>query len=266
LRRLGEIDRRRLGLARDVVEVFPYQAQRVVAPEVADQAQHRVVRRVVSPEEAADVREARLVEIVHRADRGMLIGEVRVEQLVEVLVRQAVRLIVDAQATLFLDGLPLVVQLVLRDVERAHAIGFEEQRQLELVRRQHLEIERQVDAGRPVHRAAVGEHLVEVLAVADVLRALEHHVLEQVREARQSLALVARPDVVRDVQGDHGHAVILHELHAQTVVERRLGEIDAHPRGLGGKRAGARHGGSERQREPQACITDPVHTFLLRWH
>ena len=163
----------------------------------------------------------------------MLVGEVAVEQLVEVLVGAPVRLIVDAQPALFLHGLPLVVELLLRDLQRAHAIRFEEQRQLELVRRQRLEVQRQVVAGGAVHRAAVREHLVEVLAVADVARPLEHHVLEQVREAGAPAPLVARADVVGDVQRDHRRAVVLDELHAQAVVERDVGEFDAHDWSLG---------------------------------
>ena len=157
----------------------------------------------------------------------MLVCEVGIEQLVEVLVGLAVRLVVDAQPALFLHGLALVVELGLRDLQRAHAIGFQEQRQLELIRRQHLEVQRQVVAGGAVHRAAVGEHLVEVLAVADVARALEHHVLEQVREAGAARPLVARADVVGDVDRDHRRAVVLDELHAQAVGERDFLELDA---------------------------------------
>ncbi len=61
---------------------------------------------------------------------------------------------------------------------------------------------------------------------ADVLRALEHHVLEEVREAGASLALVARADVVLDDDGVDRRRVILGDDHAQAVLELRVGELD----------------------------------------
>ena len=69
----------------------------------------------------------------------------------------AVRLVVDAQPALFLDGVALVVEVLLGDDQRAHAIGFEEQRELELIGRQRLEVQRPIVVGRAVHRAAVVE-------------------------------------------------------------------------------------------------------------
>ena len=125
------------------------------------------------------------------------------------------------------EALALIVELRLRDLERAHAVRFQEQRELELIRRQRLEVQRQVAAGGAVHRAAVGEHLVEVLAVADVVRSLEHHVLEQVGEAGAPGSFVARADVVSDVQCDDRCAVVLDELYTQAVGERGVGEFDA---------------------------------------
>ena len=53
-----------------------------------------------------------------------------------------------------------------------------------------------VGAGRAVERAAVRGDELEVLALADVPAALEHHVLEEVREAAAAALLVARADVV----------------------------------------------------------------------
>ena len=227
LRRLLQIDRRRLGLTRHAFEILAYEPHRFFLAEVSHETQHCVVRRVVRAEELRNVRDARRIQILHRSDRRMLVGEVVVEHFAEALVCAAVRLVVDAQAPLFLHRVTLIVQLLLRDLERAHAIGFQKQRELELVRGQRLEVEREIGVRRAVHRSAVREHLVEVFAVADVLRALEHHVLEEVREAGEPLALVARADVVRDVKRNDGRAVVLHELHAQTILQRDLGELHA---------------------------------------
>jgi hypothetical protein len=93
-------------------------------------------------------------------------------------------------STLFLHGVPLVVEVLFRDVERPHAVGLEEQREVELVGRQHVVVQRAILVGGAVHAAAVVEDQREVLARADLLRALEHHVLEEVREPGASFALV----------------------------------------------------------------------------
>ena len=56
-----------------------------------------------------------------------------------------------------------------------------------------------------------------MLARPDVLGALEHHVLEQVREAGAPLALVARADVVDDGDREHRRDVILGDDQPQAV-------------------------------------------------
>ena len=60
------------------------------------------------------------------------------------------------------------------------------------------------------------------LAFLDVLRSLEHEVLEQVREAGSPRLLVGGADVVPDVDGDHGHALVLMQDHGQPVGEPEL--------------------------------------------
>ena len=123
----------------------------------------------------------------------------------------------------------LVRQLGLIDLleQVAHAIGLEPQRQLELVRRHRLEvvgaieIRRAVDAGR----AGAGEQ-PEVRVALDVLRALEHHVLEQVREARAAGRLVRGADVIPDVDADERHAMILGEDHFEAVRQRVLLDVE----------------------------------------
>ena len=102
--------------------------------------------------------------------------------------RPPVRLVVDAQAAFFLHRLALVVDVLLRDRRRPHAIGLEKQHHVELVRRHLLEVDRVILVGLPVVVAAVVLDEAGELAVGDVLRALEHQVLEQVREAGAALA------------------------------------------------------------------------------
>ena len=63
---------------------------------------------------------------------------------------------------------------------------------------------------------------LEVLALGDVGAPLEHHVLEQVREAGAPALFVARADVVGDGHRDGGGCAIDVHHDAQPVLERRL--------------------------------------------
>ena len=172
-----------------------------------------------------DVVDGRGAQVGHRSDYRVLVGEVLERELVADLERAAVGLVVDAEPPLFLHGVALVVEVRLGDVERPHAVGLEEEREIELVGGQDLVVERPILVGRPVHRAAVGEDEMRVLAGADVRGALEHHVLEEVREPGAALALVARADVVVDRDGEDRRRVIFRDDHAQPVLELGVGEL-----------------------------------------
>ena len=65
-----------------------------------------------------------------------------------------------------------------------------------------------------------------MLGLADVRAALEHHVLEQVREAGLARDLVLRADVVPEVHGDHGREVVLGDDQAQPVRQALIAELD----------------------------------------
>ena len=62
----------------------------------------------------------------------------------------------------------------------------------------------------------------KVRVARDVLRPLEHHVLEEVREAGAAGRLVHRADVVPDVHGDERQPLILGKDHLEAVGERVL--------------------------------------------
>ncbi len=61
-----------------------------------------------------------------------------------------------------------------------------------------------------------------MLAFADILRALEHHVLEEMREARMPRLLVPRAHIKRHAQRHGRRRVIFREHYAQTVLQREL--------------------------------------------
>ena len=189
--------------------------------DVARDHDHGVRRAVPGAEPRAHVVERRRVEILHRADRR---PRVRVSGRIGALDEHAVELAVGlvlALALLVLDHAALLVEARLVDhaEQVPHAVGFHPERHVERGARHVLEVVGAVGVGRPVDlgRAHPIEDL-EVLVVP-VLAALEHQVLEQVREAGLPGALVLRPHVVPDVDGDDRRLVVLVHDQRQPVVE-----------------------------------------------
>ena len=229
---------------------------------VAGDGQDRVVRRVVGLEERGHVLRRGRVQILHRADHRMLVGRIVERELVHRIVGSAVGLIVASLPPFFLHRLALVVEILLHDRERSHAVGLEKEPRLELVGRHRLEIERALLVRRAVHRAAVAEDRVEVLAGADVFGPLEHHVLEQVREAGPALPLVARSDVVDHGDGEHRRDVILGDDEPQAVRQPGLGEHDLRRRDRRRRRSHGQRDQDRRGHEPGGASAD--HGSLLR--
>ena len=125
---------------------------------------------------------------------------------------------------------------VLVDAQRRHPVGFEPQHQRQVLRRHRL----------PEHRLVVGRVGVALSADRgdergvrfglDVLRALEHHVLEEMREAGAARLLVLRADVIPELQVHDRRRVIFGEDHRQPVRQReclvlQLGRPDGRVRG-----------------------------------
>ncbi len=167
----------------------------------------------------------------------------RIDGLEDRLGRHSVGAVVVVLPLLVAHDVALVVELVLgqRRQKKAHAVTLEPQAGLEKVGRQRLEIVRAIGVGGAVGGAARLLDVLEVHLVGHVRRALEHHVLEQVREAGLARHLVARADVIPDVDGDDGHGVIFLHQDGQAVVELELGE-----RQQRGQKRQREHGGTSR--------------------
>ena len=173
----------------------------------------------------------------------MFVGEVLERQLGDRLRRAPVRLVVD---------------VLVRDRGRPHAVGFEEQHHVELVRRHLLEVDRVVHVGLAVMAAAVVLDEAGELAVGDVLRSFEHQMFEQMREAGSPLALVPRPDVIGDRDRDDRRSPIGRDDHAQAVLQPRIAEIDRGDRD--GRDGGGAHGGDQDCKEAAASHDSPSNT------
>ncbi len=141
-------------------------------------------------------------------DRPRIRVAVRIDRFEEQREPAAVGLVLEALPALVLHDVALVVELFLRRrvEQRRQAVRFEPQEVLEVGRGHGREVVGAVVAGRAVDAALsqVGARLLgvrEVLA-AGVLRALEHHVLEQVREA--GAAGSSRSSTRRGTTGSRG--------------------------------------------------------------
>ena len=211
---------RRVG--RDGSEVTVDHREGRIGLEVPGDRQHRVVRRVPGREEVSNVVERGGGEVLHRADRRVVVGvPLRIDEGLDALVPVPVRLVVDAPAALVLHDVALVVELLQghRRQQARHAIGLEPQRHLELVAGERVEVVRPIQPGAGVEGAAGRLDEAEVLPLLHVRRALEHHVLEQVREAGLAGLLVLAADVVPEVHRDHRRARVARQDDAQPVVE-----------------------------------------------
>ncbi len=209
-------------MRRDAAEILLDLRQRFFGLEVAYQRQYRVVRRIINAKEILDVLHAGGVEIFHGADDRVLIREVIVHGLLRHFFRLAVGLVVDAQPPLFLHCIALIVEIGGADDERAHAIGFEKQAEVELIGGERLKIIRAIFGGGAVHLAAIVFDQDHVLAFTNILRTLKHHVFEQMREPGPALPLIVRPDVVSDRNGVSGRGVILRQHYTKPVIELML--------------------------------------------
>ena len=222
-------ERRDVRAGRDGPEVALGRRPDVRGLDIADHRQDGVVRRVVGPEEGAHVLDRRGVEVVHRADGRVMVRMLRREEVgLELLLERAVRAVVVRPALLVLDDLALVVEVLLaQGVEQGrHPVGLEPEGQFELVRRQRLEVVRAVEPGRAVHGPAGGLHERDVFGLRDVARALEHDMLEQVREAGLAGDLVLGADVVPEVDRHDRCEMILRHDDPQAVGETLVTERD----------------------------------------
>ena len=237
LARLGDVGlRRKLGGDGIGAKYFSIQAFVCGRLEVADDDQHRVVRRVEGLEEVRDVLERGGVEVLQVAVEVVGVVPVRVGVLRQVEPGEsAVGPVQDVDLDLVLDDFLLVLEVVGRDREALHAVGLGPERGLERVRGDDLEVVGEVEAGRAVEDAAVGLDELDELHLPEVLRALEHHVLEEVGEAGAVLGLDAEADVVVDRDDGHGSRRVPREDDLQSVGQLRVVDRDLEGRRACGK-------------------------------
>ncbi len=108
----------------------------------------------------------------------------------------------------------LIFQVVLGDSQAAHAIGLRPQNGFQLVRWDYFKIVCEIEARGAIQNSAVRLDQLDEFHLAEILRALEHHVFEEVREARTILRLDAKSDAVIDTDANCRRGVILRKHYA----------------------------------------------------
>jgi len=101
------------------------------------------------------------------------------------------------QARLMTMGVELL--LCHRGQQVTHSVGLQPQCECKLIRGNCLEVVGAVEPGRPVQSTARSLNQLEMLVRGDVRRALEEHVLKQVRESCSPHSFVRGPHVVPEV-------------------------------------------------------------------
>jgi hypothetical protein len=136
------------------------------------------------------------------------------------LAEKGVVVVVDAHPPLGGDDPPLGLEDLGDEGQPLDAVGLHGDHGLEGGRREPVRVGGQIVARVGVVPPACELHAPVELAGADRGRPVEHHVLDEMGDARQAGPLVARADPEERVQGDAGDVVVLDEQDLEPVVER----------------------------------------------
>ena len=173
-------------------------------------------------------------EFLHVGERGSVeIGEIAVEIVGVRPVAErdgrkieprkaAVGLVHHVDADFFLHHVALIAEIFIVHFERAHAVGFKPEDAFEGVRGHGFKIIRDVVVRGAVEHAAGRIDQANVLHLSGVLRALEHHVLEKMREPAAAVRLQAKTNLIIDADRDEWRGTVRRRDHAQAVGERRV--------------------------------------------
>jgi hypothetical protein len=197
-----------------------------VVAEIPGDGDLRVPRGVVGVEERRGVVQRRLLELGEVAVAVVGVGERVVEDRGQQDPGEAaVGPVQDVEPDLLLDDVDLVAQVLDRQLRCPQPVRLQEQGPLERGGGQHLEVVGVVLVRRAVEHPARALDVPEVRELLQALAALEHEVLEQVRETGAALGLGAEPDVDVDGDPDDRGVRVRREEHAKPVGEGGAVEV-----------------------------------------
>ncbi len=189
-----------VGARRDRLEIPRHQLTGPAGVDVADDDQGRVVGDVIGPAEGGDLGLGERHQPVSRSEQRPAVEVVREEQGVEGGEGPEER-VGGLAASVGLEQVgPCPLDGRRGQGQGPHAVRFEPQGQSQIVGGQGLVEQGLVHGRRRVELAADLLHEADVLEGRDVLRALEHEVLEEVGQSFLAGLLPQRPGAV-----GHGH-------------------------------------------------------------
>ena len=230
-------------------EIFPRQLQHLFGHHVSDDHDHRVVRRVPAFIPALQILESHVLEIIHPADGRIAVGTGGESGGAELLVGERGGLVLGAQTPFLHHHLEFLVIFLLLQQQVAHAIGFQFEAHRKPVFLQALVIGGVILTGKGVLLPAVFGDDAGEFARGMVFRALEHHVLQHVRQPGDAVMLVAGADLVPHLGNHHrGAMVFLHD-QLETVFQLVFMHRPCRQQGM---RTGQQHGrqGKSHSRSP----------------
>ena len=252
----GLLRHRHFRAARYGTEILHYPSERLGAIEVAADGERGVVGAVPAQKELLQIVHIDAVQILHVADHGPRIGmPFWIQRLPYPLEQQAVGAVVHALSALVLHRVALHLELLLghRVQQKAHAVGFQPKHLFQLIAGNGLEVVGAIGVGGAVQGAAGFRDDLEVLLVADVGGTLEHHVLEEMREAGFADLLASGADVIGDIHVHQRVRTVFVQDDDEAVVQTVLGVRNDHlVAGLAGQRFQLRHAGGQ-LRYHRAC-------------
>jgi hypothetical protein len=149
-----------------------------------------------------------LFRVVHPADHRMAVGMGLEGRGHEGLEELGLGAVLGAHAPLFHHHVDFLGELLRRQDQVGHAVGFQLERQLQPVFPQGLEIGRVVPGGEGVLPAAGGGDALGKFTGGNILRALEHHVLQHMGDAGAAVALIHAAGPVPDLGHHHRRAPV----------------------------------------------------------
>ena len=168
---------------------------------------------------------------------------VEIERGVHLLCQAAVRIVGDPHVLLFEHDIQLGTHDRVGEHQPGDAIGLERHHLLEVLARDPLEEPGIVAGGERIFLTADGSDFLREAIAGVLCRALEHQMLEEMREAGFARRLIGAADLVPDHVGNDRRAMVRHDDDFKTVAEGEIRNLRL--------RAGARDACSADERDQE---------------
>ncbi len=198
---------------------------------VAGHDEGRVVGRVIPLVVRQRIVAVEFGHLVPPADDRHRIGMVKVLRGAHLFGKQGAGVAVGSLGAFFKDHLTFGGNVLVRQTQVAHPVGFHLHHQIKPVGGDALEVGGVIPRGEGIVVAALRLDQGGKAAGFDLVGALEHQVFKEVRNARMPRRFVSGPNPVPDHVHNHRRAVIFDHDDIEAVLKLEVG----HSLGVGGK-------------------------------